>query len=124
MFKLGIAPVATALVGLGVVIYASNVRAGGDKVVFPEGFDKGVLFTTVDRADNKQFRELYVSPPAAVEDAKKRLSDHAFTKLEEEFIAEKDGVPLHLSIEVSREEAPVQEVVMTGADIDLTPGGT
>ena len=40
----------------------------------------------------------------AVEDAKKRLSDHAFTKLEEEFIAEKDGVPLHLSIEVSREE--------------------
>jgi molecular chaperone DnaK len=40
----------------------------------------------------------------AVEEAKKRLSDHAFTKIEEEFIAEKDGVPLHLSVEVSRED--------------------
>src|SRR6185295_1373049 len=70
MFKsFGFAPLATALVGLSVVIYANNVRAGGDKVVFPEGFDKGVLFTTVDRADNKQFREFY-APAAAVEAAK------------------------------------------------------
>jgi len=30
-----------------------------------------VLYTTVDRPDNKQFRELYVSPPAAIEAAKK-----------------------------------------------------
>jgi hypothetical protein len=30
-----------------------------------------VLYTTVDRADNKQYRELYVSPPAAIEAAKK-----------------------------------------------------
>jgi len=64
------APLATALVGLGVVIFASHVRAGGDKVVFPEGFDKGVMFTTVDRADNKQYREFYASP-AAIEAAKK-----------------------------------------------------
>jgi hypothetical protein len=71
MFKhFGIAPVATALVGLGVVIFAGHVRAGGDKVVFPEGFDKGVLYTTVDRADNKQYRELYTSQ-AAVDAAKK-----------------------------------------------------
>ena len=47
------------------------VRAGGDKVAFPADYAKGVLYTTVDRADNKQFRELYVSPPAAVEAAKK-----------------------------------------------------
>ena len=66
----GFAPVATALVGLGVVVFASHVRAGGDKVVFPEGFDKGVLYTTVDRADNKQYRELYTSQ-AAVDAAKK-----------------------------------------------------
>ena len=65
-----IAPVATALVGLGVVVFASHVRAGGDKIVFPEGFDKGVLYTTVDRADNKQYREFY-APAAAVEAAKK-----------------------------------------------------
>jgi hypothetical protein len=44
MFKsLGVAPIATALIGLGVVVFAGHVRAGGDKVVFPEGFDKGVL---------------------------------------------------------------------------------
>jgi molecular chaperone DnaK len=40
----------------------------------------------------------------AVEEAKKRLSDHAVTRVEEEFVAEKDGVPLHLSTEVTREE--------------------
>jgi len=66
----GFAPVATALVGLGVVVFASHVRAGGDKVVFPEGFDKGVLYTTVDRADNKQYREIFTSQ-AAVDAAKK-----------------------------------------------------
>jgi len=64
-------PVLTALVGAGVIALASQVRAGGDKVVFPENYSSGTLYTTVDRADNKQFRELYVSPPAAVEAAKK-----------------------------------------------------
>jgi hypothetical protein len=63
-------PVATALIGVGVFALATQVRAGGDKVVFPEGFDKGVMFTTVDRADNKQFREFYASQ-AAVDAAKK-----------------------------------------------------
>jgi len=38
----------------------------------------------------------------AVEEAKKTLSDHPFARLDEEFIAEKDGVPLHLSTEVDR----------------------
>jgi hypothetical protein len=63
-------PIATALVGVGVVVLATQVRAGGDKVVFPDTYDKGVLFTTVDRADNKQFREFYASP-AAIDAAKK-----------------------------------------------------
>ena len=66
----GVGPIATALVGLGVVVFASHVRAGGDKVAFPEGFDKGVLYTTVDRADNKQYREIFTSQ-AAVDAAKK-----------------------------------------------------
>ena len=52
-------------------LVAVAARAGGDKVVFPENYASGTLYTTVDRADNKQFRELYVSPPAAVEAAKK-----------------------------------------------------
>lgn len=46
-------------------------RAGGDLVKFPENYAKGTLYTTVDRADNKQYRELYVSPPEAIAAAKK-----------------------------------------------------
>ena len=52
-------------------LLAAHARAGGDKVMFPENHASGVLYTTVDRADNKQFRELYVSPPAAIEAARK-----------------------------------------------------
>ena len=48
-----------------------HVQAGGDKIAFPASFDKGALYTTVDRPDNKQYRELYVTPPAALEAAKK-----------------------------------------------------
>jgi len=49
--------IAAALVALAV-----QARAGGDKVAFPEGFDRGTLYATVDRYDIKQFRELYASP--------------------------------------------------------------
>jgi hypothetical protein len=45
------------------------VRAGGDKVAYPAEYAKGVLYTTVDRADNKQFRELY-APQAAIDAVK------------------------------------------------------
>ena len=38
----------------------------------------------------------------AAEDAKKQLSDHPFAKIEEEFLAEKDGVALHLNEEITR----------------------
>jgi len=38
----------------------------------------------------------------AVEAAKRELSAHAFTRIEEEFIAEKDGIAVHLSLEVQR----------------------
>ena len=55
------------IAGTAVVV---PVLAGGDKVAFPADYDKGVLFTTVDRADNKQYRELYTSA-AALEAAKK-----------------------------------------------------
>jgi molecular chaperone DnaK len=38
------------------------------------------------------------------EAAKRHLSYHPFARIEEEFIAEKDGQPLHLNLEVSRAE--------------------
>ena len=63
------ASVAIACAAAALVAVAA--RAGGDKVAFPENYASGTLYTTVDRADNKQFRELFVSPPAAVEAAKK-----------------------------------------------------
>lgn len=40
----------------------------------------------------------------AAEEAKKQLSSQPFVRVEEEFIAEKDGQALHLNLEVTREE--------------------
>jgi molecular chaperone DnaK len=40
----------------------------------------------------------------AVEAAKRHLSFHPFARVEEEFISEKDGVALHLNLEISRAE--------------------
>ena len=40
----------------------------------------------------------------AVETAKRTLSEHPVARIEEEFIAEQDGVPLHLSTELTREQ--------------------
>ena len=62
-----IASIAGAVAALAVIV---PVRAGGEKVAFPENHAAGVLFTTVDRADNKQFREFYTSA-AALDAAKK-----------------------------------------------------
>jgi hypothetical protein len=55
---------ALSVAALAAVALTATVRAGGDKVVFPENYAKGVLYTTVDRADNKQYRELYSTPEA------------------------------------------------------------
>ena len=41
-----------------------DLIAGGDKIAFPENHAAGMLYTTVDRADNKQFRELFTSAAA------------------------------------------------------------
>lgn len=56
------AAILAAIAGLAAL--AATARAGGDNVKFPEGYAKGVLYTTVDRADNKQYRELYSTPEA------------------------------------------------------------
>jgi molecular chaperone DnaK len=89
----------------GVVeVLASN----GDTQLGGDDFDELLLDAVAD-----EFAEMYevdlranrVSRARllrAVEEAKKKLSDHPFTRLEEEFIAEKDGVPLHLSTEIDR----------------------
>jgi hypothetical protein len=52
------------------VLVVTRSDAGPDKVVFPAGYKDGVLYTIADRYDVKQYRELYVSSPAAVQAAK------------------------------------------------------
>jgi plastocyanin len=49
------------------VALASRGAAGPDKIAYPGAWKDHVLYTTVDRYDVKQFRELYASTPAAVQ---------------------------------------------------------
>lgn len=62
--------VTTALTAATVLAAVYSVRAGGDKIVFPAEYAKGVVYVTLDRPDNKQVREYYASR-AAVDAAKK-----------------------------------------------------
>jgi molecular chaperone DnaK len=79
-----------------------DTHLGGDdfdELLLNDVADEFLEMFEVDLRENRVSRARLLR---AVEDAKKRLSDHAFTRIEEEFIAEKDGVPLHLSTELSR----------------------
>ncbi|MBX9590608.1 MAG: cytochrome P460 family protein [Hyphomonadaceae bacterium] len=53
-----------SVTALAAVALTMAVRAGGEKVAFPESYAKGVLYTTIDRADIKQYRELFSTPEA------------------------------------------------------------
>jgi Cytochrome P460 len=52
------------MLALAGIALAAVAQAGGDNVKFPENFANGVLYTTVDRPDNKQYRELFSTPEA------------------------------------------------------------
>jgi hypothetical protein len=60
---------ASCIAALAAVSLSVAVRAGGEKVSFPQDYAKGVLYATVDRPDNKQFRELY-APKDAIDAVK------------------------------------------------------
>jgi plastocyanin len=52
--------------GLAALAFAQAQVAGGpNKLAYPEGWDKGVMYATVDRYDTKQYREFW-GPPEAV----------------------------------------------------------
>ena len=80
----------------------------GDTQLGGDDFDELMLNHIADEFEQLYGIDLRANPPTrarllrAVENAKKVLSDHAFAKIEEEFIAEKDGVPLHLTKELER----------------------
>ena len=55
---------AVALGSASGALIGYSALAGGDKVAFPENFDKDTLYSIVSRYDNKQYRELYATPAA------------------------------------------------------------
>jgi molecular chaperone DnaK len=81
-----------------------NTHLGGDD------FDAKLVSYIVDRVkiehgiDLRQDRKALARITSAAEKAKIELSDRPFSKIAEEFIALKDGKPLHLEIEISRRE--------------------
>lgn len=47
---------------LAAAVVAGNSWAGPEKIKFPHDYLKGVLYQTLDRADVRQYRELYTQP--------------------------------------------------------------
>jgi molecular chaperone DnaK len=81
-----------------------DTQLGGDdfdELLFKHVVLKFQTLHSIDLATNVVSRARVLS---AVEAAKKQLSFHAFVRLEEEFIAEKDGQALHLQLEITRND--------------------
>ena len=82
----------------------------GDTQLGGDDFDDLLLKHVLLKFQNQHGIDLAQSAVArarllrAVEAAKRQLSFHPFAKIEEEFIAEKNGQALHLSQEISRHE--------------------
>src|SRR6516162_1407494 len=82
----------------------------GDTQLGGDDFDDLLLKHVCDWFEAEHGVDLRAIPVAkarvlrAVEAAKRHLSSHPFARIEEEFIAEKEGVALHLNLEISREE--------------------
>jgi molecular chaperone DnaK (HSP70) len=81
-----------------------NNHLGGDD------FDHKIVEHILDHLKLKQGVDVSEKPAAlarilrSAEAAKKQLSDHPYVHIEEEYIAEAEGKPVHLSLELSREE--------------------
>jgi molecular chaperone DnaK len=82
----------------------------GDTQLGGDDFDDLLLKLVCDRFQEQHSVDLRSNLVArsrvlrAVEAAKRHLSFHPFARLEEEFIAEKEGAALHLNLEISRLE--------------------
>ncbi|MFO0926829.1 MAG: Hsp70 family protein [Gemmataceae bacterium] len=82
----------------------------GDTQLGGDDFDELLLGLVCDRFQQEHGIDLRADLVSrsrvlqAAEAAKKQLSFHPYARLQEEFVAEKDGRPLHLDLEISREE--------------------
>ncbi len=113
-------PTAAAMVLGGGTFDASIVRieSGVVEVISSHGnnhlggddFDHKIVEHVLDHLKIKQGVDISDQPKAmarvlrSAEAAKKQLSDHPFARIEEEYLAESAGRPVHLSLELSREE--------------------
>lgn len=91
-----------------------EVRAShGDTRLGGDDFDRRLAEIVADRFEKKhgvnlrEDRKAWARLVRAAEEAKIELSSHPFAWVKEEYIAEKDGVPLHVEQEVSRQEFEV-----------------
>jgi Cytochrome P460 len=66
--SLALSAIAATIV-TGAAMWSSHAQRG-ELIAFPADYAKGVLYSTVERADNKQVRLLYVSPRSAIDAAK------------------------------------------------------
>jgi molecular chaperone DnaK len=82
----------------------------GDTQLGGDDFDDLLLTLVCDRFQQEHGVDLRANLVSrsrvlrAVEAAKRHLSCHPFARIEEEFLAEKDGQALHLNMEISRQE--------------------
>ena len=85
-----------------VIASHGNNHLGGDD------FDGKIVERIVEHLKAKQGVDVTGTPQAmariqrAAENAKKTLSDHPFVRIDEEYLAECDGRPVHLALELSR----------------------
>lgn len=102
----------------------------GDTHLGGDDFDQLLLDYVCEAFERAGGVDLRAIPTAksrlleAVEEAKKRLSFEAYTEISEEFIAEKDGVPLNLHTEIDRLDyesliEPLLKKTLTSVDAAL-----
>ena len=89
-------PIAAVSVVAALGALALQVRAGGEKVVFPEGFEKSVLYATVDRHDVKRVHELFSAKAAvdAVRNGQPIPSGTVLINVQYHAQLDENGVPL------------------------------
>jgi molecular chaperone DnaK (HSP70) len=101
-----------------------NNHLGGDD------FDQKIVAHVLEHLKIKAGVEVADDPRAmarilrAAEAAKRYLSDHPYARIEEEYLTERDGQPVHLSLELARDEyermiAPYVEETLQAIHIAL-----
>src|SRR5262245_61476354 len=108
----------------GALAVAMQAKAGGDKVSFPDGFEKGVMYATVDRYDIKQFRELYANKEAvdAVRAGKPAPSGTVLTLIQYKAKTDDDAILDEVSVGPFHRDALVEDGIVAYAVMEKRAG--